>query len=178
MIEIIPNWHPIFVHFTIALLNISVGFFILAWILNRHRWRDQWVNVAHWNLWCGSGFAIVTVIAGWIAFNSVAHDPPSHAAMTVHRNWGFTTLAVVLIVSLWSIWRYRAGHEPNKRFLILSLVMVGLLAVTGWRGGELVYRYGLGVMSLPKSEGEGHEHGTVQQDGTKSLAIPEHSDGH
>jgi hypothetical protein len=26
------------------------------------------------------------------------------------------------------------------------------------RGGELVYRYGLGVMPLPQSEGEDHDH--------------------
>ncbi len=159
MVEIVPNWHPIFVHFTVALLNVSVGFFVLASVLRSHRWRDQWLSVAHWNLWLGSGFAIVTVIAGWFAFNSVAHDPPSHAAMTDHRNWAFTTLAVVLLLSLWSMWRYRAGNRPNTPFLVVTLIMLGLLASTGWRGGELVYRYGLGVMSLPKPEGKGHTAG-------------------
>ena len=159
MIEIIPNLHPLVVHFTVALLNVSAGLFVLAWIWKECRWRDQWVNVAHWNLWLGAGFAIVTVIAGWFAFNSVAHDPPSHAAMTDHRNWAFTTLTVVLSLSLWSWWRYQAGPGPNRTFLVVTLIMVGLLASTGWRGGELVYRYGLGVMSLPKSEGKGHSAG-------------------
>lgn len=28
MIEIIPNWHPIFVHFTIALLTISTLLYV------------------------------------------------------------------------------------------------------------------------------------------------------
>lgn len=179
MFEIIPNWHPILVHFTVALLNVSVGFFILAWVWNRHRWRDQWLHAAHWNLWVGAGFSLITVMAGWIAFNSVAHDPPSHAAMTIHRNWGLTSLAWILPFTLWSIGRYRTGKEPNKTFIVVALIMLGLLASTGWRGGELVYRYGLGVMSLPKSEGKGHGHGSVEaplQNGTESMVLPEHSD--
>ena len=76
MIEIIPNWHPLFVHFTVALLSISVSLFMLAWVLKEHRWRTQWLHAAHWNLWLGAGFAVATVTAGWFAFNSVVHDPP------------------------------------------------------------------------------------------------------
>jgi len=33
-----------------------------------------------------------------------------------------------------------------------------LLANTAWHGAENVYRYGLGVMSLPQQESEGHAH--------------------
>jgi len=43
-------------------------------------------------------------------------------------------------------------------FLISMVVAGSILASTAWRGSELVYRYGLGVMSLPKSEGDGHNH--------------------
>lgn len=32
MIEIIPNWHPIFVHFTIGLFTAAFGFSILAFL--------------------------------------------------------------------------------------------------------------------------------------------------
>ena len=173
MIEIIPNWHPLFVHFTVALLSISVGLFMFAWLLKEHRWRNQWLHAANWNLWLGAGFAIATVTAGWFAFNSVAHDPPSHAAMTDHRNWAFTTLAVVLLLALWSLRRYRNGREPHVPFMLVALIMAGLLVSTGWRGGELVYRYGLGVMSLPTSDEKGHTsgptHGKPHRQGTMST---------
>ena len=44
-------------------------------------------------------------------------------------------------------------------FFGIGLVIgVILLGVTAWYGGELVYRHGLGVMSLPESETEGHSH--------------------
>ena len=48
------------------------------------------------------------------------------------------------------------------RALALSAAAL-LLGATGWHGGELVYRYGLGVLSLPAAEGEGHDH--VHADG-------------
>ncbi len=38
------------------------------------------------------------------------------------------------------------------------LIVQGLLLFTAWLGAELVYRYGLGVMSLPQSENEDHSH--------------------
>jgi hypothetical protein len=41
--------------------------------------------------------------------------------------------------------------------LILLLLLSQAIAVTGWLGGELVYRHGIGVLSMPSS-GTGHAH--------------------
>lgn len=158
MIEIIPNWHPVFVHFTVALLSIAVLFFILGTVLSTHKWREQWLIVAHWNLWVGAAISLLTVTAGWFAFNSVNHDTPSHEAMIEHRNLALVTLAVFLPITLWSLARYRAGKPVQAAFLAALLVAQGLLLSTAWHGAELVYRHGLGVMSLPKKEGDGHAH--------------------
>lgn len=159
MIEIIPNWHPIFVHFTVALLSIATLFYLLALSLTNHRWKDQWMTVANWNLWLGTAFAIATGIAGWLAYNSVAHDAPSHAAMTDHRNWAFATLAIFIPLGIWSLWQTRKNKILGKPFLILMLVATAMLASTAWRGGEVVYRFGLGVMSMPETSGSGNGHG-------------------
>jgi uncharacterized membrane protein len=159
MIEIIPNWHPIFVHFTLALWTVAALFFVLAIGWEQSQWRSQWLHTAYWNLWLGAGVAVITAITGWLAYNSVAHDAPSHAAMTEHRNWATATLIVMLPLSAWSMWRYFNGKAPGAVFLLPLLIGIGLLASTGWHGGELVYRYGLGVMSLPAAEEPGHAHG-------------------
>jgi uncharacterized membrane protein len=37
MIEIIPNWHPILVHFTIALLAIATLLFVVSAVAGRGR---------------------------------------------------------------------------------------------------------------------------------------------
>jgi uncharacterized membrane protein len=158
MIEIIPNWHPIFVHFTVALFSIAVAFFLLAALLPKHKWHGQWLTVAHWNLWTGAAISLFTATAGWLAFNSVNHDTPSHEAMIEHRNLALITLAVFLPIAIWALARYRAGKPVQMVFLAALLVAQGLLLSTAWHGAELVYRYGLGVMSLPKKEGDGHAH--------------------
>jgi len=150
MIEIIPNWHPIFVHFTVALLTMSVGFYALVFLIPGSRFREQWSAVARWNLWSGVLFALITGLTGWLAYNSVAHDTPSHLAMTDHRNWAFSTLGVFIPAGLWSAWRTYKGLPPSLVLLLLLLIGFGLLASTAWRGGEVVYRHGLGVRSLPE----------------------------
>ncbi len=156
MFDVIPNWHPILVHFTIALLFISVCFYVLASILKKNRWHDQWLMVANWNLWIGGVFAILTAIAGWFAYNSVVHDSPSHAAMTVHRNWALATLAVFVLLAVWSLRKNIKKEEPKILFLSIAIFGAGLLMTTGWLGAESVYRYGLGVMALPQVENHGH----------------------
>lgn len=170
MIEIIPNWHPIFVHFTVALLSISSVFYLLSILLPGLRWKDQWLTVANWNLWSGAVFAIATGIAGWLAYNSVVHDTPSHAAMTDHRNWAIATLAIFIPLAIWSFWQARKNKAPGKLFLLLILVATVVLMSTAWRGGEVVYRYGLGVLSMPKVSTHGH--------GEMAPAHREADDGH
>lgn len=158
MFEVIPNWHPVFVHFAIALLSMSVVFFVLLKVLKNHPVNEQLRVLAYWNLWLGTGFAIVTAIAGWFAYNSVAHDTASHVAMTEHRNWALITVLVFFIISIWSIKLYKSIQGENIIFTAIMIMAFVLLASTGWRGSEAVYRYGLGVMSMPKVEGDGHAH--------------------
>ena len=170
MIEILPNWHPIFVHFTIALLSMSVLFYLIqAFLPVHHRWQTSISVLSKTNLWLGTTFAFVTAIAGWFAYNSVTHDTPSHAAMTEHRNWALVTLGVFFILTFWSA-LFRGQKKAPVVFVIAMLIAGGLLAGTGWRGAESVYRYGLGVMSMPKSSGEGHAHQHADGEGHGDTA--------
>lgn len=163
MIEMIPNWHPIFVHFTVALFSTAVGFYSLSFLSVRipifqTTLSQEFETVARWCLWVVSLLSIITVIAGLQAYYTVNHDAPSHMAMTNHRNWAIPTAICMVLMALWSMWRYRKGKAITLTFLIGLLIVQGLLLSTAWRGAELVFRYGLGVMSLPQSEGKGHQH--------------------
>ena len=164
MIEILPSWHPVFVHFTLGLLLIATALYISSLILPASSpRRGELLLVANWNLWMGYAFALITAWFGWRAFNTVVHDDISHLAMTEHRNWALTTLTVYLPVVLWSIFRARAAKQPDWIFATILLIPTALLVSTGWHGAEVVYRYGLGVMSLPvraahTHSGDGHVH--------------------
>lgn len=156
MIEIIPNWHPIFVHFSVALLLVATA--VLGWSLaiKRAAASDTGVVTGRTILWLGLIALVATVLAGLQAYYSVGHDAPSHAAMTNHGNWGLASLVAFLLAGAFC-WSGRNIIFKARDFLLL-LVSSTLLIVTAYKGGELVYRYGLGVQSLPEITGDGHDH--------------------
>lgn len=172
MLEIIPNWHPIFVHFTIGLFGAATLFYCVGWMLQ----KEILLSVGKWNLWLGTLLTIGTVLVGLDAYNTVAHDAASHAAMTDHKNWALTTSAVFLVLALWSLYQHRKKTHVTIVFLIALLAAAGLLAVTGYKGGEVVYRHGIGVMKIPASINDNH-HQAQDSDAHGNTHIPA-SDGH
>lgn len=158
MIEIIPNYHPIFVHFTLGLLGSAVGLFILTRVISNPDLKHQLLTVAHWNLWLGALVTVITVVAGWYAFNTVKHDDPAHVVMLEHRNLALTTFAIVVALAVWSWRKYRPSKQVSPLFVAGALLAAGLLVATAWHGAELVFRHGLGVISLP--DPDNHHHGS------------------
>jgi uncharacterized membrane protein len=45
----IPNWHPVFVHFTVALLMVSVLLFMVTMLAGNASWRASCLSAAQWN---------------------------------------------------------------------------------------------------------------------------------
>jgi uncharacterized membrane protein len=157
MIEIIPNWHPVFVKFTVGLLWTSALFY-LGWVLwPRNPWREQWRVSARWMLWAGALAAVATVISGFIAYNTVPHDGQAHPVMTTHRNWGIAALVVILAVASLAAWLGPRGGE-RRWFLLPAALVFALVTVTGYYGAQLVYQHGLGVERLPDPDAHHHDH--------------------
>jgi len=159
MLEALGHLHPILIHFPLALL-ISGGLFSLGSRLARQEGiRNAFQVAGAWNFRLGVLSLLPALLTGWAGYQTVAHDAPSHAAMTLHRNWALAT-GVVFLGLAFLAWRERAKGWPggwlSGSFLLAGLALLG---ITGFLGGNLVFRHGLGVQSLPASEGEGHAHG-------------------
>ncbi len=157
-----PNIHPVLVHFAYALTVVAAGLYALG-LVPRYRLRPGLSAAADWSLYLAGGFIVLTIAAGFQAYYSVAHDTPSHEAMTTHRNWAVPTGTLVLILAGWR-WFHRA-HKPSAALASAAILSAGLLSVTAWWGGHLVYTYGLGVQSLPEAgsgDGHDHDHGTTE----------------
>lgn len=98
--------------------------------------------------------SVVTVLLGWLAFNTVNHDDVSHEAMKVHATLALITLSAFGLLTLWSLWRRGPTANPSWPFTVFLLIAFGFLVATGLRGGELVFHHGLAVSSLPKSDAD------------------------
>jgi len=170
---ITPNWHPLLVHFTVGLVITSSVFFILSKI--KGTWSTNFETVGKWTLWAGAIITVLTVLAGFDAYNTVAHDDIAHKVMKVHRNWALGTSAAILVLALWTF----RTKTVSTLAVATSLLVSGLVGYTGYLGAELVYRHGLGVMRLPDSAGEGHAHadGEEHDHGSSSTAQEEHDHG-
>ena len=159
MIEVIPNWHPLFVHFPIVLISLS-AFFHLAAILLRKQpsCSSHCAVLAHSTLWLGALSAFPTVLFGWLASNEVNHDEVGHVAMLLHSTWALATLLALTVLAGLDAWWHKVDAVPTWPFAGAVILAWALVASAAWHGAELVYRHGLGVIVVPtKADNSGHE---------------------
>lgn len=161
--QVIPNYHPIVVHFPIALTIIAFLLSLAAYARRSHPVSAQLAAAGHFTLWLAAIGAAAAVLFGWLAYNSVNHDDAGHAAMLLHRAWAIPTALGLILLASWDAWKYRVNELISVPMLFVLFLLSQSIAVTGWLGGEVVYRHGIGVLSLPSSEisehGHHHEHG-------------------
>ena len=159
MPEIIPNWHPVLVNFTVALLTTATALFAVRALMGRGRPAGGLETAANWNLWLGAAVTLATLAAGLQAAGTVAHDEAGHVAMANHKLWALVTAGLFVLLAVWNSWRLRRKRAVGLAFAAAMLVALAGLAGTGLRGADLVFRHGLGVRALPEGGGAGHTHG-------------------
>jgi len=141
----LPEWHPIAVHFPLAL--VLTGAMALSAARSRLAGRHAaaLATVGTWNLCLGAAGAIIAAATGLAAVVHLKMSPAAHLAVALHVKWAiFTSVGLVLL----AVWR-GAGNAQDSRptwaFLAVLWMLSAALIVTGYRGGQNVYRYGLGV---------------------------------
>jgi uncharacterized membrane protein len=136
------NIHPLLVHFPIAFIS---AFFALDLVGTLSR-NPESRRVATWLLYFGTVAALFTVIAGFIAAESVAHGQNVHDIMERHEQIGVSVFATTVLLS---VWRIKSGVLPrsgaNNFFLLLSGLLCVLIMLGADLGGLMVYKYGVAV---------------------------------
>ena len=154
-IAAMDNIHPLLVHFPIAFLTAFVVLDFLASCFKKPQWRE----FAGVLLYFGTATAAFTVIAGFVAANSVAHGEDVHALMEQHETFGVTVLGLAVVLSGW---RLKSGHQicaqMNILYLMLSALLALCLTLGADLGGLMVYKYGVAVKAVPVSDTVQHLH--------------------
>ena len=133
------------VHFPLALTVTACALLLGARLLRRAELAAVLATVGTWNLCLGAALAVITLGTGLAAILDLNVGAAARASISAHAKWAiFTTLALVLL----AVWR-GAGTESRSRpswlFVIVLLAATGALITTGYRGGQNVYRFGIGV---------------------------------
>lgn len=133
--------HPMTVHFPIALYLLGVLLTI------GYLWRGQqdYERFAYWTFILSWLATIVASFVGLMDQSQLELDDPRRASVNPHITAG---VALLIINGLLVYMRFRwADVLTRYRRLYLGLMLLGVVAVlaTGWLGGELVYRWRIGV---------------------------------
>jgi uncharacterized membrane protein len=138
-------YHPLIVHFVIALAIVGV---LLRWISFTGVLKFTGPAAAALLL-AGTAAAVVAARSGSDASIAVEAVPGSAALVAVHGEWGLRTRNLLLIISVLEILAL-VGRTAWTRLVLLGSAVAGLVALgciyeTGERGGDLVYAHAAGV---------------------------------
>lgn len=129
--------HPALIPFPIAFLTAALVTDLVFWKTR----SPLWAGCSFWLLVAGVGMGLVAAIAGLIDFVSVSRAR-QHAAGWIHALGNVT---VLLLGSVNLVVRWSDATRILPWGLALSAIIALLLGVTGWFGGELVFRHMIGV---------------------------------
>jgi uncharacterized membrane protein len=101
-----------------------------------------WSRASFWLLAVGFISGLVAAIPGLIDFITIQRAR-RHLGGWVHLIGNIAALA--LASANWVLRVDSTADFVEPWGLVMSLVTAGLLAVTGWTGGELAYRHQIGV---------------------------------
>jgi uncharacterized membrane protein len=132
--------HPIFVAFPLALLVVSVLLDLGARFISSLR---QSARLMLYLGTCGAVLATVTGLIAHVRYEGTAVS----GLIEQHELIAYITTAIFMGLSIWRGRAMRHGKEVGGGWLYAALSLMGLavLVFTGALGGNLVFRYGVGL---------------------------------
>ncbi len=128
------------------LIVLPLGLFIGAVVFDGvYLWRGSptFATVAYWNIAGGILGGLLAGVFGLIDWLAI---PTGTRAKRIGLLHGASNVVVVLIfAAVWWIRGDTPDIRPTTTLFLLEVVGLGLGAVAGWLGGELVDRLGVGV---------------------------------
>ena len=135
------------------LVTLPIGFLVGALLSDLGFFGTSdpfWVRASEWLIGAGLGTGALAAIAGLIDF--AASERIRSLSIVWYHLIGNVIALVLSAISLY----FRLSSEApvvSGTQLLLSILVVVIFAVTGWLGGELVFKHGVGTKAeLPPIE--------------------------
>src|SRR5579862_3597868 len=130
--------HQMLVVFPLGLLATAVIFDGLTFLLR----NSAWSTAAFYMIGAGIVGGLVAAVFGLIDWLAIPHATRAKAVGAWHGLGN--VVVVILFVGSW-IMRWNAPGDPSTLAIVLSFLGVIMALVTGWLGGELMDRLGVGI---------------------------------
>jgi uncharacterized membrane protein len=130
--------HQMLIVFPLGLLATAILFDLLAIALS----EGYWSELAYWMIAAGVVTGLLAAPFGTIDWLTIPSGTRAKRIGAIH---GAGNVVVVLLFGVSWLLRGGAPSTPSSLALTLSFAGGGLALVTGWLGGELVDRLGVGV---------------------------------
>jgi uncharacterized membrane protein len=130
--------HQMLIVFPLGVLGMSF-FFDIAYMITK---RSELETAAFWMIFAGAISGLVAAVFGLIDWIGIPRKTRAKRIGLWHGGGNIVVVALFVVS-----WVFRRGDPtvPSLTAIVLSAVGVGIALVTGWLGGELVDRLGVGV---------------------------------
>ncbi len=136
------NYHPVFVHFPIALWFGALAFEALAVLRSNEDWHRTAVRL----LYFGTLTAFVTAGTGLLAQNAVPDTGPAHEIMELHEKLMLVTTSLAAGLCMFAFFvRDRFTPRFRKLFFAGLILLTIIMTIGADRGAQLVFRYATSV---------------------------------
>ncbi len=130
--------HPMLVNFPLGLLVTAAAFDVVHLITG----NGYWSGIAFWMIAAGVLTGVVAAVIGTIDALAIPHGTRAKSVSVLHGSGNALILALFAVS--W-ILRFDVPGNPSVAAYVLSFLGAVLLGITGWLGGELTLRLGIGV---------------------------------
>lgn len=131
--------HPMLIPFPIAFLVGTLATDLVFWGSR----APFWASASMWLVGAGLVMGALAAVFGLIDFLTIERAR-SGSTGWIHFLGNLTAVVLALVSLLLRIGNPAGAVLPGG--LVLSFIIVAILLVTGWMGGELAYRYKIGVI--------------------------------
>lgn len=131
--------HPILIVFPLGLLATAVIFDIVCAVTK----NGQFAIAAYWMIAAGIIGGLVAAVPGLVDWLAIPKGTRAKRIGLYHAVGN--DIVLVLFALSWWLRRDAPGYGPTNVAFALAIAAVLLALVTGWLGGELVDRLGMGI---------------------------------
>jgi uncharacterized membrane protein len=144
------QWHPMMVHFPLALMLTGFACLLLSRLLRHQPLHASLAACGTWNLVIAGITVLLTLCTGLFAAWHLQLHGGMQYSVSRHVIWAVCTSQLVVLLSLWRAFGGGVEKTPSRLFLLLACIACIGFIVTGYYGGENVYHYGIGVRSASR----------------------------